>query len=259
MAEARPQSICAAVLAASGASEIVAREFGVPTKALVSVGGEAVVRRVVKALKRSGSVREVCVVAGKGSPVREAVADLACVVEAPGPEILDTLGAALGAFPGEERVLLVTCDLPLLSPAAVDDFVGHALATDAELTYVIVTKQLMEAYSQRKCLCVPLRDGEYTGGNLFCVSPSFVARERTRIMNVFAARKSNMAMAKLLGLPFVIGFLLRRHRLADVVNHAQRLLNCRVLVVNSEFTEVAFDIDKPEEVQLAAAKLSSAS
>ncbi len=251
MAEGELQAMCAAVLAASGLDR-VARAYDVPTKAMVPIGGEPVVRRVIAALNGARLVREVTVVVGAGSLVGSMAGDIASVAEAAGPYILDSLDAALGAYPGEEQILLVTGDLPLLTSVAVDDFVSQALAYAAELTYSVVAKETMEASIPGAVRTyVPLGDGRVTGGNLFCISRQFARRERARIAQAFAARKNPLGLAKLMGIGFVLSFIVRRPRLEEVVRHAERLLNCRAHVVESSHPEVAFDIDKPVHVERA--------
>ncbi len=257
MAEVSEQQVCAAVLAASGPADPVARAYGVPCKAMVPVMGVPVVRRVVNAVAAARRVRETTVIVSQHSPVADMVADMAKVAEAGGPQITDTLQAAIDTYSQEPHVLLVTCDLPLLTPVAVDDFVRQALADGAELTYSIVSKSIMESRIHgSKRLFVPLRDGRWTGGNLFLISPEFVRREQVRIAQAFAGRKNVVALARLLGLRFALQLLMGRCGVPEVVAQAQRLLNCRLSVVKSTHPEVAFDIDKRGHVEVASRVLA---
>lgn len=256
MAEQAPERVRAVVLAASTGTDAVSQEQGVPTKAMIDIGGQPVVRRTVEALLAAKRVLDVTVAIKPGSPVREAVADLATVVEAQGPTILDTIDAAMALHGGERMLLLATGDLALLTPDSVDDFVAQGLASGAELVYPVVARQVMQ--TQMPCeqrTFVALRGGDVTGGNLFLISPEFVRRERERIGGIYAARKNAIAMARFFGPGFVVAFVLHLLTLDGVVARAERLLNCRCKVVRSEYPEVAFDIDNPEHVESSRRKL----
>lgn len=219
---------------------------------MVPIRGEPVIRTVVEALRGARLVRDITVVVRDGSPVGAMVEDMAHVCTAQGPSILDTLQAAMNAYSDEERVLLVTCDLPLLTAVAVDDFVAQSLASGAEMSYAIVDKATLEArIPGSRRTYVRLRDGHFSGGNLFCVSPAFVRREQRMIRTAYAARKNPIALGKMLGLGFMLSAVAGLKSVDAIVSHAERILNCKLNVVRSTHPEVAFDIDKPCQVEIA--------
>ena len=106
-------------------------------KAFLEVGGEVLVRRVVEALLSASSIGLVFVV-GPSEPLRKALDGLpgeVIIVEQVGRMLANTWAAIHASearcLTGENGVdperplLFISCDLPLISAAAVDDFVAR--------------------------------------------------------------------------------------------------------------------------------------
>ena len=106
-------------------------------KAFLEVGGQVLVRRVVEALLGASSIGLVFVV-GPSEPLRKVLDGLSgevVIVEQVGKMLANTWAAIHASearcLTGEDRVdperpfLFISCDLPLISAAAVDDFVAR--------------------------------------------------------------------------------------------------------------------------------------
>ncbi len=251
------ETVPAVVLAGGREPEEVARAFGVPHKALVPVGGVAVVRRVVEALQASQEVGPVGV-ATQLDEVVQALPEGTAVFRPAGGSFLETLQAGFAGFPGAERLLVSTCDLPLLTPAAVDDFARRSLDSGAELCYSIVRgDRLGHSATRQHRLLIRLREGAYTGGNLVCLTRRFVEQEGARVTAAFAGRKNPVRLAALLGWGFVWGLLWGRLTLPQIMQKAESLLHASVAVVDSEYPEVCVDVDKVAHVELAEQALGA--
>jgi GTP:adenosylcobinamide-phosphate guanylyltransferase len=111
-------------------------------KAFLELGGKSLVRRVVEALVESRSIGQVFVV-GPKDPLQDTLAGLpheVVVVEQQG-QMLRNGWAAIhaaearyfarhGVHDPERPMLFISCDLPLISAAAVDDFVSRCATED---------------------------------------------------------------------------------------------------------------------------------
>lgn len=106
-------------------------------KAFLEVGGEVLVRRVAEALLSASSIGLVFVV-GPAEPLRKALdglSDQVVIVDQVGKMLANTWAAIHASearcLTGENGVdperplLIISCDLPLISPKAVDDFVAR--------------------------------------------------------------------------------------------------------------------------------------
>ena len=250
MSEAK--SVAAIVLAAGTKSEPVSQASGLAHKAMLEVGGQAVVNRVVEALQAAQLVGEVVVVTAPGSPVQDVLAEGTAWVESAGGSFVDTIMAGLQYHRDWEQALLVTGDLPLLTAEAVDHFVAEALDSGAELCYSMVSaKRADSLYGTSSHSRVRLRDGDFTGGNLALVSRQFVERQQQQLKRAFASRKNPIGLLRLLGGRFVFRYLLGHLTVADIVQRARQILGCEVMVVNSPYPEISFDVDKPDHVAIA--------
>ena len=250
------ESVPAVVLAAGTKPEPVCQATGVPHKAMVEIAGRAVVSRVVDALRGAQRVAAVVVVVAPDSPVPTVLDEGVAWVESAGESFVDTIKAGLAYHRGADRVLLVTCDLALLTPKAVDHFVTQALDSGAELCYSMVrAERSAPLYGPGKRLVVRLADGAVTGGNLALVSRDFVQRESQRFMLAFAARKKPFSLARLLGAAFIWRYFSGRLTVADIQARARQLLGCEAMVVDSPYPEVCFDLDEPEHIPIVVRHL----
>lgn len=250
-------SVPALVLAGGHRPEEVARELGIPHKALAPVAGKPVVRWVVEALDAAASVGPTVVVTALPEIARVLPSEVR-VAQPTGGEIMDTLQAGMACLPQADWFLACTSDMPLLTPAAVDDFVRRSLDSGAELCYSVVRgDRLAKGTTGEKRTLIALREGAFSGGNLFLMSRRFLEQEGPRVSAAFAARKHPLHLASLLGWGFIWGMLWARLgipwlSLRQVIAKAERVLQVRVAVVDSEYPEVCFDIDAV--VHLAAAE-----
>lgn len=118
-------------------------------KAFLEIGGKVIVRRVVEALLSASSIALVFVV-GPEEPLRKALDGLpdgVIVVDQVGKMLANTWAAVhtseARCLTGENGVdperplLIISCDLPLVSPAGVDDFVARCARAeyDAQTRY----------------------------------------------------------------------------------------------------------------------------
>ena len=104
-----------------------------------------------------------------------------------------------------------------------------------------------------------LRDGHWTLGCAFLFRASVVPQIRPHAEAAFQARKSQLAMARLLGPAFIARFLTKRLDVAHVQATCERILHCSGRVVTNAAPELAFDIDTLKEYRYAAQKLDSTS
>lgn len=143
-APAYPSPLDAIVLA--GTDDNPRRMIRGQNKAFLEIGGQTLVRRVVDALLQAATIGQVFVV-GPSERLRAVLADLperVIVVEQAG-KMLSNAWAAIRAAEARYRdghgrddpqrpLLFISSDLPLVSAAAVDDFVGRCAREDLRQT-----------------------------------------------------------------------------------------------------------------------------
>lgn len=246
--------ITAAILAGGGPDDEVAQAAGKQSKALATVEGRPLIAWVLDALRASETVGEIIAVEGPGRALTESDghrSDLR-IVTADGSRLIDTFTMAAKACPKAERILIVTVDLPLLTPEAVDGFVRSCQETQGGLSYPIVRAEAFdEAFPGRGKTVVPLREGRFTGGNLAIAERRFVQEQAPAIARTLDRRKSPVGMARVFGLPFVARLLMGTLSISDLERRGGEMLGTKLAAVPVRWPEIGFDVDHAEDLELA--------
>ena len=234
-----------------------AAEAGVDVKALIEIGGRTVLQRPLDALRATGQIRRAIVIGP------DEIADHSCAKSADAvlPEGGDSGPANilrgiewLRETDGSraDRVLIVTTDLPFLTPEAISVFIGSC-PSDVDLCAALVSKKAFEErFPGSENQYVKLADGEWTLGCGFLVNPEAIESNRDHIERVFAARKSQIGMARLLGFGFIIRFLTGRLTVSHIENRCAKMLGCSGKGIRQSSPELAFDLDHIGEYRYAA-------
>ena len=206
---------------------------------------------VVEALHRSATIGEIAVV-GPTIRLRECLGDrVSYIVEGMGDLIDNTLlGAAL--FMDQPRVLVLTCDIPYLTPEAVDHFITESEKAGADLCYPIVTRESNELkYPGTKRTYAKLKDGTFTGGNMFYINPRVVEGSADLARRLVGYRKKPWKMCSVLGWDFVLRLLSGNLSIAEVEERMSALLGIKLAAIISPYPEVGNDVDKESDLMLA--------
>ena len=247
--------ITAAILAGGGPDDEVAQAAGKQSKALAPVEGRPLIAWVLDALRASETVGEIIAVEGPGRALTESDghrSDLR-IVTADGSRLIDTFTMAAKACPKAERILIVTVDLPLLTPEAVDGFVRSCQEAQGGLSYPIVRAEAFdEAFPGRGKTVVPLREGRFTGGNLAIVTRGFVLEGGPAIARTFECRKSTVSLAWMFGFRFLAKLLGGMLSIEDLERRGAELVGTTVAAVPVPWPEIGFDVDHAEDLELAS-------
>jgi len=226
-------------------------------KGLVPIAGRPMVEWVVDALRAAESIGEIAVVVPTDQDLGSWVDKVDHLVVSEASFIENTV-AGCAIFKNDRHILGATGDLPALTPEAIDDYVSQSLATGAEFTYPLVRARDMEAQfpgSQRTY--VKVAGGSVTGGNMTVMSPTIVARNREIGQRLFETRKSPVAMARVIGIPFIIKYVTGRLRVDDVERKMGELLGAKCAAIYTPYASIGADVDKPIDVVVAERVLYS--
>jgi GTP:adenosylcobinamide-phosphate guanylyltransferase len=219
-------------------------------EALIPIGAKIMVEHVVDALLGAGRIRRVLVVGPMEELLPRLTRERVSVADSAGG-IMENIAAGLNLLSGEKRVLLVTSDIPMLTAGAVDDFLNLCGDMSGDLYYPVITRAVVEKeYPATRRTYVRLKEGIFTGGNLFLINPAVFKRCVENGQKIINLRKSPLGLCHLLGLGFVIKFLMRSLTLREAEEKVSQLLGIRGVVVVSKFPEVGVDVDKPGDLEL---------
>lgn len=250
-----PAGSVAALVLAGGALE--AERFPaaeVARKAELCLLGRPLVEWTVAALRACVGIGRIVVVGDPGL----ATPALAALDAAVCPEvgsISANLWAGLWELRAADRLLVLSGDLPLLTPAALDDLLAHAPAADVVFPYV-ARDQVLAAFPERAWVLAHTPEGDFTGSSMLLCRPGALLAQWHWVETLLAARRlSPLRLAALFGPALALRYLCRRLRVADVERRLSQRLHLVARGYRSPFPEVSLDVDKAADVALAEAAL----
>lgn len=229
----------------------------VPYEAMITIGRKAMVEYVIDALKSCRRIGKIVVV---GPPDAPGFCDRKDIqfVKAEG-SLMENVARGVKCLPDAKRVLLATCDIPLITPQAIEDFLDKCGNRSAEVYYPVVPREAVEKYFLNvKRTYVTFKEGDFTGGNLFLIDPGAVVRCMEMGQQLVDARKSPIRLSRLMGVPFLLKFVLRMVTLKEAEEKASALLGVEGAVVVTTYPEVGVDVDKPSDLELVSKVLDTA-
>jgi len=165
--------------------------------------------------------------------------------------MLENIRRGIAALNTKGKILIVTSDIPLISPAAISDFIQRCKEREADIYYPIICRDVNDRqFPGVKRTYVRLREGVFTGGNMALVSPDIIEKCSEIIERAIAMRKNPLQLSRLLGFKFIIKFLLNQLSLREIEARVQDVLHCRGVGVISPYPQVGIDVDKPSDLEL---------
>lgn len=238
---------------------------GVERKVLIDLHGRPMLWWVLRALRSSGRLGRLIVLGGEPEDIAGIAGPIECV-PAQG-ELLDNVLTGLQRLvalnPQAELALVVSGDMPLLTPEMVNWFIDACLETEADLYYPVVERAVMEGcFPGSARTYAPLREGRFCGGDMIMVRVSVALTQQELIRDLVERRKSPWQQARLIGVTTLIKLLLRRLSIAEAERVGSRTLSIRGKAIISPYAELGMDVDKPHHLaivrQALAARLAEA-
>ena len=249
--------LTALVLAGSRpGTDAFAQSHGTDLKALIPVGGEAMVRRPAAALLSSSRIAAVRVLAQQPERIAAVLpADPRLTVDHSGVTIAATLEALCNDPTVDWPLLVTTADHALLDAAMIDDFCAKANSADVAIA-VVERRALQARLPTSRRTWIKLKGGAYSGANLFLLASPRVAPAIALWRGVERDRKKGWRLLSAMGPMLLIGAVLRLLTLDEAARRIGRKLGLEIRAVVMANPLAAVDVDKPEDHALVEALLS---
>ena len=219
-------------------------------EALIKIKGIPMVQYVAQAALQASSVEKIAVV----GPIDELKAILDDKIDfyvQSQENIVANIKAGIRALDSERKVLLLTSDIPLISGETIDQFVYRCQSRQAQFYYPIVSKEANKTkFPGTKRTYAHLREGTYTGGNLFVLDPGILDQASDFIDEILKLRKKPFRLSKLLGFKFIFNFLIRTLTIEELEKRLNELTGCSATTLIFEYPEIGFDVDKPSDLTM---------
>ncbi len=229
-------------------------------KAMLELGGKYMIQWVLDALDQADSIDGIVIV-GCEDKKSEIHSNKIITFKPSSEDII--LNFQLGAKailehnPAGKSVAVVSSDIPLITPEIVNWIINSSLPTNEDLYYCVVEQSKMEKrFPNSARSYVKLRDMNVCGGDLAVINMDLYKSREDFWRTIFEARKSYLHQARLIGFDILILLLLRRLNFSDTVKRVTRRLDITGKGLICPYPEIAMDIDKPHQLNIARQELS---
>lgn len=232
----------------------LALAVGAERKSLIDIAGKPMIYWIVRALAESERVSSITIVGLSPEDNIDFGVDVTYVPNY--ATHIDNIMAGVKALkeqdPNTTYAVVSSGDIPLLHTHTVDWLVDSCEKMGGDFFYSIVEKQVMEKqYPGSARSFVPIQDKRYCGGDLFYVDVNTAVGNEELIRELLDSRKNVLQQVRVAGIGTVIKFLFRRLSLEDAEQVASRMVNCDARVISSPYADLAMDVDKPHQLDLA--------
>ncbi len=231
----------------AGGQDDLSKETGVAAKALVPIQGKPMAYHILRALKQSESVAFISYVGQADSSFASLADALLPAGESMAASLALGSGAALAKYP-EQPLLILSADVPWLTPSAVDNLVIKA--PEADLVYPIIPEEVSEQqFPGQQRTYVKIAEGKFTGGNVIVISVQMLPKLLRVLDQLYAARKSPLSLARLFGIDIIIKLVLGRLTIPEVEARAKKILGAELKAWISNDASLGADVDKASHLQ----------
>src|SRR4030043_341016 len=227
-------------------------------KAMLDLGGKPMVQWVLDALSDAkrvenvvliGLTEESCVTCSKPLSF---IPNRISMIE----NLLAGINKVMELNPSATQVLLVSSDIPGITPEMVDWEVETTLQYDVDLCYNVVKSEVIEArYPGSKRTYTRLKDMQVCGGDMNGGHTSVASTNPEIWEKLIASRKNPVKQAAILGFDTLFLMLLRMISLDEAVKKVAARLHMTGRAVICPYAEIAMDVDKPHQLEMMRADL----
>ncbi|WP_031516453.1 nucleotidyltransferase family protein [Desulfofalx alkaliphila] len=222
---------------------------GAKYEALIPIGKRAMVEYVVDALTQTPSIDRVLVVGP--DELQPLLNPTGIEVISAKNTVMENVLAGFELLADSKKVLVVSSDIPLLTSESIDKFIDLCKKSQADLYFPVVTKETVEKkFPQMERTYVKLKEGTFTGGNVFLVNPQIMPQCYEMGQRFIDLRKSPLKLCGLLGVSFVAKYVTGRLTIKELEKKVSSLLGVTGSAVICPFPEVGVDVDKPSDLSL---------
>lgn len=165
--------------------------------------------------------------------------------------ILSGVRKVLELAPQETHALVVSSDIPAITPESVDWVVNTALQTDHDLFYNIISREAMEKrFPGSKRSYVHLKDIEACGGDMNVVRTLTATGHDELWRKIIDSRKSAPKQAALLGYDLLLELVLGRLTIENAEKKISKRIGLKGKVLVCPYAEVGMDVDKPHQLEI---------
>jgi len=242
-----------AVILAGGPMDESLRDYSdAPNKGYIRIGDKLMMEYPIDAAAKVKGISRIVLVTNP-SQLPDSVREKVEIVVEGGDSIASSLRAGAEALkPYPDRILVLPCDMTMITGDIIEEFLERSLNPPVDLTYAYLSRENSEAkYPDIHHTYVKLKDGVFCGTGLFTLSPEIVEKCERFFDKISKKRKDPIGIGWLLGLGIVFKFSLGILSVRDLEKKTEELLKCSARGIEITSAESGFNVDAPNELEIA--------
>ncbi|MEJ2485623.1 MAG: NTP transferase domain-containing protein [Anaerolineales bacterium] len=230
-------------------------------KAFLTINGKPILQWVLDVLDSSPKIENIILV---GQPEQNGFSsakpiyfleDTGNLVE----NIISGVTYSSQVNPMASHSMIASGDVPLIRPEMVDWVIANAEKLNVDITYNVITEDVMEArFPGSNRTFAPLKGARVCGGDLNVISHAVVKENTALWKQLTDARKSVFKQASIFGPRLLIGLLLRQLTLDQTARYLSKRLGLEAKAVVCPYAELAMDVDKPHQFEIVKRDIGGA-
>jgi GTP:adenosylcobinamide-phosphate guanylyltransferase len=228
-------------------------------KALVEINGKPMVQWVLDALGASKYVDNIVLIGLSEDCGLSCTKPLTFI---PGQDSMITniiagLKKVLEVNPAARQVLLVSSDIPGITPDMVDWEIETTQKLDVDLCYNVIMREVIETrYPGSKRTYTRLKGMQICTGDMNVLRTSVINANPEIWERLVASRKSPIKLAAIIGFDTLLLALLGIITIDQALEKATKRLQMTGSVIICPYAEVGMDVDKPVQLEMMRADLA---
>ena len=192
------------------------------SKALLEIAGQPMIQWVLDALGGAQTIRRVVVVGLEPDNVPVPLHCRKTISFLPNqggmlPNVTSGVQWVVDQDASAQHALIVSSDVPAVTPEAIDWIVENSLQTNHEVYYALIPQAAMEQrFPGSRRSYFHFKEGTFTGGDVTLVATRLLTHVPREMDTLIEARKSIFQQARIIGLDTLLLLALRRLSVADV-------------------------------------------
>lgn len=227
-------------------------------KALIDLAGKPMIQWILEALSDSDSVERVVVVGISEEDCVNCTQDITYIPNQ-GDMVENVRAGVLEVIrlnPQAVKVLMVSSDIPTITPEMVDWLIDNTQQDDLDVYYNVITREVMEArFPTSKRSFTHLKGMDVCGGDMNVMATRMVTSNDELWDKLVAARKSPLKQASLIGFDTLLLLLFRAVTLERAVELVTKRLNITGRAIVCPYAEIGMDVDKPHQLEIVRSEL----
>jgi hypothetical protein len=233
----------AVILGGSGMDERLTGAYDLPTEGFIALNGKACVEHLLEAARNTPEIDRIALA---GPPVlldhpSPSPADVKLPQEG---SIVEKLLAATEALGQDRKLLMFSCDIPLVTP----DVLRRCPDGAAFFHPLVEQAAAVRDFPDHRWTFLKLREGQVVTTNIVIMDPEWLVTQPDLARTIEDLRRHPVRMALRWGLAFLLRFKLGMLSLDYCDDFFSRILDapCRGAICGH--TALAMDLDRPEDV-----------